>query len=349
MNPFASNGGIQTIAEGSQPIADVFFVHGLQGDSIRTWNFRPDGQNHRFRLPQGLFPESSARPRSADTPFDHPCTSVREDDNVLTARTNIGRFTFSRSRLGQVVRFNGRDRTSTVIFPGGQPFEAVKKSADGLHQLRKGSYALRLDADRSHLPLTWEVMSLGKALIEPDIEVPPCIRYMNSEDFEELQLRRSYASVVMENFSAVLEARRGTFATIMDDLEVIMIMRRKPIGSKEAANVVISGVQLVIQGALSLNTNAGNNVGSDPRMELFGLADHLYGKHLSDFRRDQDRAANFQALLALMGQNPLLVVLEACFTSLVKANASIIAANALVVPQQWIDIVTMPDVDILIG
>jgi hypothetical protein len=67
------------------------------------------------------------------------------------------------------------------------------------------------------------------------------------------------------------------------------------------------------------------------------------------FRRNRDEAGNLEALMAIAEQNLSWAIWQACLASLTKANSNIISVNAVVAPQEWIDLVLTPDVDILMA
>jgi hypothetical protein len=48
-------------------------------------------------------------------------------------------------------------------------------------------------------------------------------------------------------------------------------------------------------------------------------------------------------------ENLSLLIFQACLATLRRANSSIIAVNAVVAPQRWIDLVVNPDIDILLA
>jgi hypothetical protein len=68
---------------------------------------------------------------------------------------------------------------------------------------------------------------LEEALTYTDLEEPNCIRFMTKEDYNEMQFQKNYASVVLENFVSVMDARAEDFAALAEDLDAIMILKDK--------------------------------------------------------------------------------------------------------------------------
>ena len=289
--------------------------------------------------------------------IDH-FTSVRAENNTLITRTKVGTFTFSRTTLGQIVRFSGRDRATSSVSSPEQLFDAVKKCASGQFQRRKGA-GLAFHEDYSHIPLIWESMKLEEAFIYTDLEEPNCIRFMTKEDYDEMQFQKNYASVVLENFVSVTEARAEDFAALGKDLDIIMILKDCSITKASEMKIVASGVAFAISAAWKANGQPEVPL-PEQHDSIYPWADrihsqqynrsrHIYSQQMSAFRRNRDEAANLEALIAIAEQNLSWAIWQACFASLAKANFNIILVNAVVAPQQWIDLVIMPDVDILMA
>jgi hypothetical protein len=120
--------------------------------------------------------------------------------------------------------------------------------------------------------------------------------------------------------------------------------------------IVASGVAFAISAALKANCqpevpSPKQHDSIYPRVDriysqLYNRSRHIYSQQLSAFQRNRDEAANFEALIAIAEQNLSWAIWQACFASLTKANSNIISVNA---PQQWIDLVIMPDVDIFMA
>ncbi|KAE9366390.1 hypothetical protein N431DRAFT_472934 [Stipitochalara longipes BDJ] len=268
----------------------------------------------------------------------HHFTSVRTENNTVITRTTIGTFNFSRTTLGQSVRFSGRDRVANSVSPPEQLLDAVKKSVSGRFQRRKGA-GLALHEDYSHIPLIWESMRLEEALIFADLEEPNCIRFMTKEDYEELQFQKNYATVVLENFVGVMEARAEDFTALTENLD---------------AEEHVSYKSERVENRCFWSRSPEQNDSIYPRedriySQLYNRSRHTYTQQMNAFRRNRDEAANLETLIAITEENLARAIWQACFASLTKANSSIILVNAIVAPQQWIDLVTMPDVDILIA
>jgi hypothetical protein len=289
--------------------------------------------------------------------IDH-FTSVRTENNTLITRTKVGTFTFSRTTLGQTVRFSGRDRAPSSVSPPEQLFDAVKNCASCHFQRRRGA-GLAFHEDYSHIPLIWESMNLEEALTYTDLEEPNCIRFMTKEDYDELQFQKNYASVTLQSFVSVMEARAEDFVPLARDLDTIMILKDASLKKASDMKVVASGVAFAISAAVKANRQPEVPLGEQddsiyPRADriysqLYNRSRHIYSQQMGAFRRNRDEAGNLEALMAIAEQNLSWAIWQACLASLTKANSNIISVNAVVAPQEWIDLVLTPDVDILMA
>ncbi|KAL8724942.1 MAG: hypothetical protein Q9181_006602, partial [Wetmoreana brouardii] len=223
---------------------------------------------------------------------DHFHSIVGDDDN-MSAKTNVGTFSFSSLESCTTVRFNARERTRTSIAPRNQDFDALQQCALGRFCRREHLHDGYSTLDPSSVrigPPQWINSHINVIVAHSDLEHPNCLRFMTQRQYDELNFEYDFASQTLDTIFDDLEQYREAFDDYTQQgLGLVRILSRKILREPENVKVVVATARWVLGGVVrappravtpeSLATNGPGqlalNLNEDPESDFANVAMRL--------------------------------------------------------------------------